>query len=384
MLNRRTLRVKAMQAMFAFEQCKEASYNVALEAIDRAFQQDLNSMEIQDPVTMDANKAIAISLFKKNVDNKKEIDFSSDEEVASQVAQKEFKTYNDLVKKDFNQIKKRMIVDSGKIYDYYIKILNLLVRFSEFAGQGVGSKKSSIGEQSNLVNNLLIQQIKSHNEFESISLKNDLGWEGETDIIRDWFKEIVVRDEEYIKYLKLEPSPDDDYEILDYLVRRIVFKNETILNYWENKNISWEEDQTIIRSLVIKTFKSLREKGEGFELSMLSYNWEDDKSFFEKLFDSTVTNGEYYQQLIAEKTKNWDFDRIAYTDRLILMLAISEMINFPSIPIKVTINEFIEVSKKYSTPKSKQFVNGVLDVIAVDLQEKGQIKKSGRGLIDNK
>jgi N utilization substance protein B len=341
-------------------------------------------MEIQDPVTKDSNKAIAISLFKKNVDNKKEIDFSSDEEVASQVAQKEFKTYNDLVKKDFNQIKKRMIVDSGKIYDYYIKILNLLVRFSEFAGQGVGSKKSSIGEQSNLVNNLLIRQIKSHKEFESISLKNDLGWEGEIDIIRDWFKEIVVRDEEYIKYLKLEPTPDDDYEILNYLVRRIVFKNETILNYWENKNISWEEDQTIIRSLVIKTFKSLREKGEGFELSMLSYNWEDDKLFFEKLFDSTVTNGEYYQQLIAEKTKNWDFDRIAYTDRLILMLAISEMINFPSIPIKVTINEFIEVSKNYSTPKSKQFVNGVLDVIAVDLQGKGHIKKSGRGLIDNK
>jgi len=90
------------------------------------------------------------------------------------------------------------------------------------------------------------------------------------------------------------------------------------------------------------------------------------------------------KKLVAEKTKNWEFDRIAYTDRLIIMLAVSEMMHFPSIPIKVTINEFIEVSKSYSTPKSKQFVNGVLDVIAVDLQEKGLIKKSGRGLIDNK
>jgi N utilization substance protein B len=87
---------------------------------------------------------------------------------------------------------------------------------------------------------------------------------------------------------------------------------------------------------------------------------------------------------VAQKTKNWEFDRIAYTDRLILMLAICEMLKFPSIPIKVTINEYIEVSKNYSTPKSKQFVNGVLDVIAVDLQEQGLIKKSGRGLIDNK
>ena len=87
--------------------------------------------------------------------------------------------------------------------------------------------------------------------------------------------------------------------------------------------------------------------------------------------------------LIEEKTQNWDFERIALIDRLILMLAVCEMTHFPSIPLKVTINEFIEVSKNYSTPKSKQFVNGVLDVIAVDLQEKGQIKKSGRGLIDN-
>ncbi len=384
MLNRRTLRVKAMQAMFAYEQCREANYNVSLDAIDSAFQQDLNSMEIRDPVTMDVNKAEAIKLFKKNVENSEETDFSANDNIVSLVAQREYDSYNSLVKEDFYRIKKQMVIDSEKIYDYYLKVLNLQIRFSEFAAQGVGSKKSSSQEQSNLVNNLLIQHLKSNKEFETISLKKNLGWDGEMDIIRNWFKDIVGKDEEYRKYLKLKPTLDDDFEIINYLVRRIIFKNETILNYWENENLNWDEDQTIIRSMVNKTLKSLHEKGDKFELSILSYNWEEDKMFFEKLFETTAKSVKYLQKLVAEKTKNWDFDRIAYTDRLILMLAISEMINFPSIPIKVTINEFIEVSKNYSTPKSKQFVNGVLDVIAVDLQGKGQIKKSGRGLIDNK
>jgi N utilization substance protein B len=97
-----------------------------------------------------------------------------------------------------------------------------------------------------------------------------------------------------------------------------------------------------------------------------------------------VHEGEKYEVLIANKSKNWDLDRISDTDKILLLMAIQEMINFPGIPLKVTINEYIEVSKKYSTPKSKQFINGVLDVIAVDLQKEGVIKKSGRGLIDNK
>jgi len=384
MLNRRTLRVKAMQAMFAFEQCKEANFNVAIETLEESFQQDLNSMEIQDPIELDTNKKASIALFKKNVVEDPKTDFKSDSEIVSIETEKAFNTYQIQVKNDFKQVKKQMVVESEGIYDRYIKILNLLLRFSSFAEQGVGSKKSKVGEQSNLVNNLLIQYIKNNKELEVLSLKMNLGWNDEIEIIRDWFKEIIVKDPLYVSYLSEKPSKKNDYEILNHIVRKIVFKNESILNYWETLDINWVEDEVVIRSLVIKTLKSLLEKGKDFELAILSYNWEEDKEFFEKLFESTIKDTVFLQKLIAEKTKNWEFDRIAYTDRLILMLAVSEMMHFPSIPIKVTINEFIEVSKTYSTPKSKQFVNGVLDVIAVDLQEKGLIKKSGRGLIDNK
>ncbi|MFT6972762.1 MAG: N utilization substance protein B [Roseivirga sp.] len=121
-----------------------------------------------------------------------------------------------------------------------------------------------------------------------------------------------------------------------------------------------------------------------FNLPDFSNNWEEDKSFFEKIFKSAIENDEEYSEIIAAKTKNWEVDRLALTDQIILKMAIAEMLNFQSIPVKVTINEYIELSKNYSTPKSKQFINGILDVISVELKTIGKLKKSGRGLMDNK
>ena len=112
-------------------------------------------------------------------------------------------------------------------------------------------------------------------------------------------------------------------------------------------------------------------------------NWEDDRSFFEELYDLTLRNDEEYEQLISEKSKNWAADRIASLDNVIMKMAIAEMIHFRSIPIKVTINEYVDISKLYSTQKSRQFINGMLDVIAQELQQKNMIRKSGRGLMDN-
>ena len=142
------------------------------------------------------------------------------------------------------------------------------------------------------------------------------------------------------------------------------------------------ENKDIIKSLINKTLKSI--SADGAVLAPLSYQWEEDKQFFLDIFDHTIKHESWAEKLIAESAKNWETDRIAQVDMILLKMALSEMINFPSIPVKVTINEYIELSKKYSTPKSKKFVNGILDVLANDLMANGTIKKSGRGLIDNK
>ena len=133
-----------------------------------------------------------------------------------------------------------------------------------------------------------------------------------------------------------------------------------------------------------KTFKSFEEKTGAVEIQKLSLDWEEDKEFVGKLFVTAAHLDKVYHDLIANNTKNWEVDRLPLTDRVILQMAIAELIEFPNIPVKVTINEYIELAKQYSTPKSRQFINGILDVIAKELKQSGKIKKSGRGLMDNK
>jgi len=133
-----------------------------------------------------------------------------------------------------------------------------------------------------------------------------------------------------------------------------------------------------------KTIKSLDEDTQHIELIELSANWEDDSEFFKNLFTDTISNDDEYENIVSDFAQNWATERIAIVDMIILKMAVCEMLNFPSIPVKVTINEYIELSKNYSTQKSKIFVNGMLDKISVKLEKDGKIKKSGRGLIDNK
>ncbi|EIM78788.1 NusB antitermination factor [Nitritalea halalkaliphila LW7] len=119
-------------------------------------------------------------------------------------------------------------------------------------------------------------------------------------------------------------------------------------------------------------------------LPEIAMNWEEDKEFFQNIVNFTIANEDNHRDLIAKKTENWDIERVALTDKIILSMALTEMKQFPSIPTKVSINEYIDISKHYSTPKSKQFVNGLLDVLSKELTEAGEIRKSGRGLLDNR
>jgi N utilization substance protein B len=137
--------------------------------------------------------------------------------------------------------------------------------------------------------------------------------------------------------------------------------------------------------MVEKTVKSFDPAlSQDIQLHTLSLNWDDDKDFIERLFTEAAHLSPAHKDLIAKNTRNWEVDRLPLTDRVILEMAIAELLNFSNIPVKVTMNEYIELAKNYSTPKSRQFINGILDVISKDLKSSGTMKKSGRGLIDNK
>ena len=172
----------------------------------------------------------------------------------------------------------------------------------------------------------------------------------------------------------------------DELLKKVIFKNEVLLNYFSEKDLNWTENKSVVRSLASKVLKNASgaEDSEGDQMPEIAINWDEDKEFFQNIFNFTIENDAMSKASIAQKTKNWDIERLAFTDKIIISMAIAEMKNFPSIPVKVSINEYIDISKTYSTPKSKQFVNGLLDVLAKELTDSGQIRKSGRGLLDNK
>lgn len=371
-----------MQSLFAYKQCKEADYHLALDQLQGAFSPDLNSMEVQDKALLKEQSKEATQLFKKHYKSKEANVFEASFERINTEVMGAITSYYNMLEKDKRALKEDMLKGVNQIFEQYVWMLTLPFRLSQMANDE--KPKKGTPPYSNIVENKAIKLLEDNKELENASIRSKYTWDTYTDDLRSWLKNIIKEDEEVNNYLAKEsPSFDDDKWFVQYLFKSIMFKNETIVDFFELMDLHWSENKAILKSLINKTIKSL-EEGESFSLSELSYNWDEDLEFFETIFDTTLAEEDAYEELIANKSKNWDVDRIASTDKIMMEMAIQEMIHFPSIPVKVTINEYIEISKKYSTPKSKQFVNGVLDVIAVDLQKEGVIKKSGRGLIDNK
>ncbi|WP_233219005.1 transcription antitermination factor NusB [Adhaeribacter arboris] len=231
-----------------------------------------------------------------------------------------------------------------------------------------------------------MQKLLANKSYQQRLIRRNISWGSDTDQIRHWYKTVLKPNETFLAYLaQPEHTYEEDHELIKSIYKELIFKDETLQKYFEEQDMNWAENKPIVKSLVNKTIKSLEEtSAEDLPLLDLSPNWEDDKVFFEDLYNQTIQEDATYEAFIVAQIKNWDVDRVALLDKIILKMALCEMHIFRSIPVKVTINEYIEISKIYSTPKSKQFINGVLDKISQELTEKGDIRKSGRGLIDNK
>lgn len=371
-----------MQSLFAYKHCKKANYNLALNQLNEAFLPDLNSMEVQDKKLLRAQDKEATQLFRKHFKNKEANVFEGSDEKINKEVQGAIAHYYTLLKKDKKALKEDMLKGVNQLLDQYSWVLYLVVALSKLSADE--KVKKGTAPFDNFINNKAVKALEDNKELETSIIKTAYSWDSYTDELKIWLKSILKSNELFDEYLKLEtPSFEQDKEVILHIAKSIIFKNETINDFFELIDLRWSENKPILKSLITKTIKGLEENAP-FNLLELSYNWDEDLAFFKTIFNTTLEEEDKYEEMIATKSKNWDIDRIASTDMVMLEMAIQEMIHFTSIPVKVTINEYIEISKRYSTPKSKQFVNGVLDVIAVDLQEKGVIKKSGRGLIDNK
>jgi N utilization substance protein B len=390
MLNRRTLRIKAMQAIYAYMQAENSDYLLALDQIGEDFAPDLNSMEVQDRKLLEGRKQIAQLLFKEWYETRQFEAEESDKEIINAV-NRAIVFYQNTLKKDYKHYSTQMINAVERIYDHYLGTLQILEVLIGLVEDEEEKKEKRFTEAKGpdvkrFLNNRVVQRILSNKSYQQHIIRRNISWGSDISDIRLVYRTILKQDETFLNYLALpEPSLLDDLEVVKHIYKNIIFKEKNLQSLFEEQDLNWVENKTIVKSLVNKTIKVFGEETEEEPVLLdLSANWEDDKAFFEELYHQTIQEDDKYEALIAASVKNWDVERVALIDKIILKMALCEMHIFRSIPVKVTINEYIEISKLYSTPKSKQFVNGVLDKMAQELSTKGDIRKSGRGLIDNK
>lgn len=391
MLNRRILRIKAMQALYGYFTTKESLVNVVRDDLEKTFTPDPLTHDMSDTEEIDAHRKKALRLYDNNLPQKKLEQDESIPEVVFDEVSSAIDSYYSQVKSEGIRIRKAMIQETLDLQDQYYKLLLLPGEFQFIEKQDRDKRDQSRVPQNdpwqfNLQDNPVIEAINTHPELLKVATKKKLSWQEHHGELKRWYKEVFKTNENFIAYQQnTSPSIEDHKTILSYLFKKVIFKHEVIEDFFAQEDLNWNENSNVLKSMVGKTFQDYDpEVEDSIQLKFISVNQEDDFEFFESIFDAAIREDEYLEGLIAQKTKNWDVSRLAKTDIIILKLAIAEMMTCRSIPVKVTINEFIDICKQYSTPKSKQFVNGILDVLANQLTSEGVIKKSGRGLIDNK
>lgn len=172
-----------------------------------------------------------------------------------------------------------------------------------------------------------------------------------------------------------EDSYEDDREVWRKLYKALIMENENLDSLLEERSLYWNDDKEIVDTFVLKTIKRFDPKNKAKQELLPEFKDEEDKDFAVKLFCATILNADQYQRFMSETSRNWDFSRLAYMDVVIMQIAIAEMMNFPNIPVSVTINEYVDLAKLYSTPKSGSYINGMLDAIAHYLADTGKMMK---------
>ena len=275
------------------------------------------------------------------------------------------------------------------MYALYLLMLSLLVKVHDKAKdqQEKSQQKhllttEDLNPNMKFIKNALLIQLSENqclkNAFEKHKITN---WELDNEYVEVIFRSILESDL-FESYMLLETSSyKKDRQFIVELFKEVIAPNEKLYNYLEDRNLTWIDDLPVVNTALVKLLNKSKEENPETYFTPQLFKDEEDKEFGLSLLKHTITNLELYSEEISLKTKNWDKDRIADIDFVLLQMAICEFNNFPSIPTKVSINEYIEIAKEYSTPKSNVFINGVLDKIVKEYDENKTLNKIGRGLM---
>jgi N utilization substance protein B len=269
-----------------------------------------------------------------------------------------------------------------RTYDLYYQLLQLSVELTNHAASRIENKRNKLRPtdedlhpNTRFIDNTFIKQLSENVQFDEYLSKNKLSWVNYPEIIKSLFEDIETSDfyREYMESDKV--GYEEDKNIWKKIFKKIILESEELDNAVEEQSIYWVDDVEIVLSFVVKTIKRFEQENGARQPLLAMFKDDEDAEFARKLLVGTLKNGPEYRELIDKNTRNWDLDRIAFMDILIMEVALSEIMDFPTIPVNVTLNEYIEIAKKYSTVKSGTFINGVLDNIIGQLKTENKLVK---------
>ncbi len=285
--------------------------------------------------------------------------------------------------KNLDTAEKELFFSLSKAYDMYNYLLLLMVEITKQAEKKQSAAKSKLlptAEElypnTKFVDNRFIAQLEVNRQLMEFSESQKKTWENETDFVKRLCEQIMESDI-YKEYMAAETSSyEEDREVWRKIYKRIIFNNAELDQVLEDQSLYWNDDKEIVDTFVLKTIKRFEEKNADKQELLPEFKDEEDQDFARRLFRRTILNADYYRHLISENTKNWDLDRVAFMDVIIMQIALAEILSFPNIPVSVSLNEYVEIAKLYSTPKSGSFINGTLDGIVNVLKKDNKLNKN--------
>ncbi len=270
----------------------------------------------------------------------------------------------------------------SKAYDLYNHMLLLMVGITHYAADRISflsmkmrPTESDRNPNLKFVNNRFIAQLEKNEQLVKFAEKSKLNWVDNSDLLRKLLDNIIESDI-YKEYMASETSSyEEDKELWRKLYKAFIYECEELDTLLEEQSLYWNDDKSIVDTFVVKTIKRFEEKNGAMQPLLPEYKDVADMDFASKLFRTTVANADEYRALMSECSRNWDMKRLAFMDVVIMQAAVAEILTFKDIPLSVTLNEYVEIAKHYSTAKSGSFVNGLLDSITKKLRSEGRINK---------
>lgn len=284
--------------------------------------------------------------------------------------------------RNLDNAEKELLFSLSKAYDLYNLLLLLIVAVSKEEQHRVeigtqrAQREGTEVPTTKFVENKFALQLDNNRMLREAAETLKLSWEDNIEFVRK-ICNLIEESEIYRDYIE---SDDDSYEadreVWRKIYKQIIQENEDLDALLEEKSLYWNDDKEVVDTFVLKTIRRFEPKNASRQELLPEYKDEEDKDFARKLFRATILNADTYQRYMSEASKNWDFSRLAYMDVVIMQIAIAEMLTFPNIPVSVTINEYVDLAKIYSTHKSGGYINGMLDSIARHLIKTGKMMKT--------